>query len=213
LNNTEIRAPFAGVITRRFAQAGDFVTPTTSASTSDGATSTSIVELAKGLEVEAKVPEAIIARIQLGQLVDIRSDTYPNATFKGDVRLLAPRAVQDQQSSTSGTGSGVTTFHVKVSLKIGQEQLKSGMNVKLRFLGNKIPQASVIPLAAVVTQATGQTGVWVQDAKKQPQFRPVSLGSVSEDQVQILKGICRGQRILLSPPADQVIPGVDTMGF
>jgi HlyD family secretion protein len=213
LGNTEIRAPFAGVITRRFAQAGDFVTPTTSASTSDGATSTSIVELAKGLEVEAKVPEAIIARIQLGQSVDIRSDTYSNATFKGNVRLLAPRAVQDQQSSSSGTGSGVTTFRVKVSLTTGQEQLKSGMNVKLKFLGNKIPQALVIPLAAVVTQPTGQTGVWVQDAKQQPQLRPVSLGSVSGDQVQVLKGISQGQQILLSPPVDQMIPGVDTMGF
>jgi HlyD family secretion protein len=47
LKNTSIRAPFAGTITRRFAQEGDFVTPTTSASSSDGATSASIVELSR----------------------------------------------------------------------------------------------------------------------------------------------------------------------
>lgn len=43
LSHTLIRAPFDGIITQRFAQEGDFVTPTTSASTGAGATSTSIV--------------------------------------------------------------------------------------------------------------------------------------------------------------------------
>ncbi|MEO1433179.1 MAG: biotin/lipoyl-binding protein, partial [Cyanobacteria bacterium J06633_8] len=55
LNNMIIRAPFAGIITRRFATEGDFVTPTTSASSSEGATSTSIAELSRGLEIEAKI--------------------------------------------------------------------------------------------------------------------------------------------------------------
>lgn len=77
-NNTVIQAPFAGIITRRFAQEGDFVTPTTAASSSEGATSTSIVELSSGLEIEAKIPEANISKIQLGQRVDIKTDTYSN---------------------------------------------------------------------------------------------------------------------------------------
>lgn len=67
LENTLVRTPFAGIITRRYTDVGDFVTPTTSASTSDGATSASIAELSSGLEVEAKVPEASIARIKLVQ--------------------------------------------------------------------------------------------------------------------------------------------------
>ena len=40
-----IRAPFAGVVTERFAEPGAFVTPTTTASATAGATSSSIVEL------------------------------------------------------------------------------------------------------------------------------------------------------------------------
>ena len=52
-----VRAPFDGVITQRFADPGAFVTPTTTASATAGATSSSVVELAQGLEVLAKVPE------------------------------------------------------------------------------------------------------------------------------------------------------------
>ena len=204
LKNTSIRAPFAGTITRRFAQEGDFVTPTTSASSSDGATSASIVELSKGLEVEAKVPEASIAQIKQGQSVEIRADAYSDDIFKGRVRLIAPRAVQD---------NNVTSFRVKVALQTGQDKLKSAMNVKLAFFGDPISNALVVPQAAIVTKKDGQTGVLVPDKKNQAQFQPVTVGPTSGDQIQILQGVSKGERILLSPPEGQVIPGVDTVGF
>ena len=203
LENTLIRAPFAGTITRRFAQEGDFVTPTTSASSSDGATSASIAEISSGLEVEAKVPEASMARIKPGQRVEIRSDTYSDNTFAGRVRLVAPSAVQE---------NNVTAFRVKVVLQTGLDLLKSGLNVKLTFLGNPIHNAMVVPLAAIVTQKDGQTGVLVPDGKNQTQFRPVTVGAASGDQVQILQGVSKSEQILLSPPKGQIIPGVDTMG-
>lgn len=211
LEDTLVRAPFAGTITRKFAQEGDFVTPTTAASSSDGATSASIAELSSGLEVEAKVPEASIARIHTGQQVEIRSDAYPNKTFKGSVRLVAPRAAQDSSSQGSQSSGGVTSFRVKVALQTGQDLLKSGMNVKLSFISNKIDNALVVPLAAIVTQKDGQSGVWVPDENNKAQFRPVTSGSVSGNQIQILKGVTKGERILLSPPENQAIPGVDTM--
>ena len=202
--NASIRAPFAGIITRRFAQEGDFVTPTTSASSSDGATSASIVELSRGLEVEAKVPEASIARIKPGQSVEIRADAYTDNIFKGRVRLIAPRAVQE---------NNVTSFRVKVALQTGQDKLKAAMNVKLAFIGDSISNALVVPLAAIVTKKDGQIGVLVPDKNNQAQFRPVTVGPTSGDQIQILQGVSKGERILLSPPEGQVIPGVDTVGL
>ena len=207
LKNTFIRTPFAGTITRRFAQEGDFVTPTTSASTSDGATSTSLAELSSGLEVEAKVPEASIARIKPGQQVEVRSDAYPDDVFKGSVRLIAPRAVQETQDNK------VTSFRVKVILYTSQQKLKTGMNVKLTFKGDSLRNALVVPLAAIVTKKEGQTGVLVADENNQAKFRPVTVGSTSGDKVQILQGVSKGERILIAPPEGQVIPGVDSMGF
>ncbi|MCP6762152.1 MAG: efflux RND transporter periplasmic adaptor subunit [Fischerella sp. CENA71] len=212
LKNTLIRAPFAGTITRRFAQEGDFVTPTTSASASDGATSTSVAELSSGLEVEAKVPEASMSRIKLGQDVEIRSDTYPDDIFEGNVRLIAPTAIQESQQNHNAT-SNVTSFRVKVILRTGKDKLKSGMNVKLSFKGDSLHNVLVVPLAAIITKKDGQTGVLVFDENNQAKFRPVSVGFTSGDKIQIINGVSKGERILMNPPDSQSIPGVDTLGL
>lgn len=199
LTKTLVRAPFAGIITRSFADVGDFVTPTTSASASDSATAASIAELSSGLEVEAKIPEASIAPIKLGQTVEVRSDSYPDKVFKGRVRLISPRAVQE---------NNVTSFRVKVMLRTGLDILKAGMNVKLTFVGEPIKKALVVPLAAIATQKDGQKGVWLVKGQ-QSRFQFVRLGSESGSEAQVLEGLRAGDRIRLSPPANQPIPGVD----
>ena len=199
LDETVVRAPFDGIITRRFAEAGDFVSPATAASSSDGAASTSIAELSSGLEIEAKIPEASIAKLEVGQPVEVRSSAYPDEVFSGEVKLIAPRAVRDNQ---------VTVFRVKVTLKTGQEQLKSGMNVRLTFVGKPVSNALVIPLAAVVTQPDGTTGVYVSH-ENGPTLQPIQLGTTTETQVQVITGLQPGEKILIEPPADQIIEGVD----
>ena len=87
-----IRAPFSGTITARYAEPGAFVTPTTSASTNAGATSSAVVELSQGLEVVARVPESDIGRIAIGQKAQIRVDAFPDERFQARVSEIAPRA-------------------------------------------------------------------------------------------------------------------------
>jgi HlyD family secretion protein len=204
LNNTTIRAPFAGIITRRFAQEGDFVTPTTSASDGDGATSTSIVELSSGLEIEANISEANISKIQVGQKVEVYTDTFPDEIFKGKVSIIAPRAILH---------NNLTTFRVKISLQSGQEQLKSGMNVRLNMQTNPIENALVIPLSVVVTETNGDTGVYVPDAKIKTRFQKIDVGVTSGDKIQVTQGLKEGDRIFTTPPSHKKIEGVDTFNF
>lgn len=203
LDRTIVRAPFDGIITRRFADAGDFVTPTTAASTGDGATSSSIAELSSGLEVEAKVPEANIAKLQVGQVAEIRSSAYPDQVFMGEIKLIAPRAIQE---------NNVTVFQVKVLIETGQAELRSGMNVRLTFLGNPINDVLVIPLAAVVTQSDGETGVYLDNEAAKPMFQPIQIGLTTGTQVEVVEGLDSGDRILIEPPADVVVDGVDNTG-
>ena len=192
LENTIIRAPFGGVITQKYANVGAFVTPTTSASASASATSSSIVALASGLEVLAKVPEADVGKIKSEQAVEIVSDAYPGKTFKGRVRLIAPEAVKED---------GVTLFQVKVAIDTGKQELISGLNVDLTFLGEQIKDAFMVPTVAIVTEK-GNTGVLIPDSKNQPLFRPITIGSQVKDQTQILDGVKPGDRIFLNPPKD-----------
>jgi HlyD family secretion protein len=204
LDKTTVRAPFAGIITRRYAEVGDYVDSTTAASDTEGATSTSIAELASGLEIEAKIPEASIAQIKLGQTVNIQVDAYSNETFKGKVSLIAPRAIKD---------NNVTSFRVKVALTTGLEKLQSGMNTRLTFVGEPIIDAITIPLATVVTQADGTTGVYLADAENKAQFQPIKLGTASGDRVEILAGLTKGDHVFTTPPPNVTIEGVDTVNF
>jgi HlyD family secretion protein len=192
LENTVIRAPFTGIVTQKYANVGAFVTPTTSASTSESATSSSIVALARGLEILAKVPEADIGKIKQGQQVEIVADAYPDQIFKGRVRLIAPEAVKEE---------GVTLFQIRIAVDTGQKQLRSGLNVDLTFLGDQVSDALLVPTVAILTE-NGDTGVLIPDAKNKPQFRSVTIGSQIKNQTQILDGVKQGDRIFLNPPKD-----------
>ncbi|MBW4597437.1 MAG: efflux RND transporter periplasmic adaptor subunit [Brasilonema angustatum HA4187-MV1] len=195
LDNTIIRAPFSGVVTQKYANVGAYVTPTTSASSSASATSSSVVAVARGLEVLASVPEADIGRIKQGQQVEIVADAYPDQVFKGHVRLIAPEAVKEE---------GVTLFQIRVAIDTGRDKLRSGLNVDMTFLGDKVQDALLVPTVAIVTEK-GNTGVLVPDAKNKPQFRPVTIGAQVKDQTQVLEGLQGGDRIFLNPPADYMI--------
>ncbi|MEB3218710.1 MAG: efflux RND transporter periplasmic adaptor subunit [Nostocales cyanobacterium 94392] len=194
LDNTIIRAPFSGIITQKFANIGAFVTPTTSASTSASATSSSVVALARGLEVLANVPEADIGKIQVGQQVDIVADAYPDQVFKGEVRLIAPEAVSEQ---------GVTLFQVRVAINTGKDKLLSGLNVNLTFLGDEV-NALWVPTVTIVTEK-GETGVLAPDKNNKVQFRKVTIGSQVGNETQVLEGLQIGDRIFTSPPNDYKI--------
>jgi len=199
LSDTVIRAPFTGLVTQKNASEGAFVTPTTSASSgtsssnSSLANSTSIVVLAKGLEILAEVPEVDIGQIRSGQQVEIVADSYPDRVFKGHVRLVAPEAIVDQN---------VTSFQVRVALDSGTDKLLSGMNVDLTFLGQNLNDALVVPTVSIVTQQ-GKTGVLVPGEQNKPEFRPVTIGSSIQDQTQILQGLKQGDRVFLDLPKDQ----------
>jgi len=193
LADTVIRAPFSGIVTQKYATEGAFVTPTTSASSTTSATSTSVVAIAKGLEVLAEVPETDIGQIKLGQSVEIVADAYPDQVFQGRVRLVAPEAVVEQN---------VTSFQVRVNIETGKNQLKSGMNADVTFLGNKLDNALVIPTVAIATQK-GQTGVFVPDRQGEPQFRPVTIGPTLQNQTQVLAGLKAGEQVFTEFPKDR----------
>ncbi|BAY26112.1 secretion protein HlyD [Calothrix sp. NIES-2100] len=195
LADTVIRAPFTGIVTQKYANVGSFVTPTTSASSSASATSSSIVAVARGLEVLAQVPEADIGRIKPGQQVEIVADAYPDQIFKGRVRLIAPEAVVEQ---------GVTSFQVRVALDTGIDKLRSGLNVDLTFVGDRVNNALVLPTVAIVTEK-GQTGVLIPDENNKPQFRQITVGAQIQDQTQVLEGVKGGDRIFVNPPKDYKI--------
>ncbi|WP_259737661.1 efflux RND transporter periplasmic adaptor subunit [Synechococcus sp. CS-205] len=185
-----IRAPFDGLITQRFADPGAFVTPTTSASANAGASSSSVVELAQGLEVVAKVPENDIGRINIGQSASVRVDAFPDRRFAARVIQVAPRAVKN---------NNVTSFEVKLALTDPDNLLRIGMTADIDFQTGSLPPQTLVPTVAVVTE-DGRPGVLLVGKDNQPRFQPVTLGSSSGRNTQILTGLEQGTRVFIDLP-------------
>ena len=185
-----VRAPFSGVISQRYADPGSFVTPTTTASATAGATSSSIVELAQGLEVVAKVPESDIGRIRFGQNASVRVDAFPDRSFASRVKRITPRAIKL---------NNVTSFDVVLRLLEPPGALRIGMTADVGFQTGQIQAKTLIPTVAVVTE-DGRPGVLLVGEGNEPKFQPVELGISSGKSTQILSGLTSGTRVFIDLP-------------
>lgn len=191
INDTVIRAPFSGVITRKFADPGSFVTPTTSSSAVSSATSSSILALAATNQIVAKVPETSISRIKVGQRVTIDADAFPGKSFTGTVVQVANQSTVDQN---------VTNFEVKASIDDRQNNLQAGMNVNAKFSVGQIENALVVPTVAIVRQAEG-TGVLLSGREQgKPRFQRITTGATVDDKTIVESGLKEGDRVLISFP-------------
>jgi HlyD family secretion protein len=191
LNDTKVVAPFDGIVLKKIAEVGSFVSPSVSGGA--GTSSASIVTLASDrLQVVVNLSEAQIAQVKLRQSVKIKADAVPGKTFTGKVDQIAPQASVTQN---------VTSFEVRSAIEApGQSALKVGMNVETEFEVGQLDNALVLPNAAVVRQAEG-TGVYVLNADRKPVFQPIQIGITAGDQTEVKSGLQGTEQVLLSPPA------------
>jgi HlyD family secretion protein len=192
INDTIIRAPFDGVVTKKFADPGAFVTPTTSASSVAGAASNSILTLASTNQVVANLSESNIAQVRLGQKVMIRADAFPGKKFEGKVNQIAAQATVEQN---------VTSFEVKIALPDAEAQkvLRSGMNVETEFQVGELKNALVVPTVAVVRQQRA-TGVFVPGPDDKPIFTRIETGATVNNKTEVKSGLQGTERVLISFP-------------
>jgi len=192
INDTKIRAPFSGIVTRKYADPGAFVTPTTAGSAVSSATSSSILSLASKNQVVANVAESNIAQIQLGQNASIQADAYTGKTFTGKVSQISPQSIVQQN---------VTSFEVKASIVDDEKKmLRSGMNVNVEFKAGELKDVLVVPTAAIVRQQK-ETGVFVaggEDGK--PQFVPIKTGMTVDDKTEVRSGLKGNEKVFISLP-------------
>ncbi|MEH2091038.1 efflux RND transporter periplasmic adaptor subunit [Nostoc sp.] len=203
IDDTVIRAPFAGIIARKYADPGAFVTPTTAGSAVTSATSSSILALASTNEIVAQVAEASIAQIRVGQVAVIKVDAYSGKTFEGKVTQVATQSLVQQN---------VTSFEVKVAVADSQKLLSQGMNVTIDFKAGELNQVLVVPTAAIVQQKTSQ-GVYVAKTGGDPVFMPIVVGTTVNDKTEVKSGLTGNERVLLSfPPGTRKVTPITDGG-
>ncbi|GEM83499.1 efflux RND transporter periplasmic adaptor subunit [Meiothermus hypogaeus] len=138
LANTKIYAPFDGVVAEVNAQVGSIgVGATVSNST---ALLTLIDDSSVNLPVQ--IDESEIAKVRVGQRVEVTLDAFSGETFEGKVTAIAPKA-QIQQN--------IAFFYVTVNIPNPQRKLRPGMSAEGEIIIEEIQDALTIPKRAVQT--------------------------------------------------------------
>ncbi|MEO0395167.1 MAG: efflux RND transporter periplasmic adaptor subunit [Cyanobacteria bacterium P01_A01_bin.137] len=194
IRDTQIMAPFDGVISQIYAEIGSFVSPSISGSGGVDSSSSSILMLSSSRnQVWVNLPESQIADVELGQSVLFKADAFPGESFRGEVEHIAAQASVSQN---------VTSFEVKVSIEQqAAEKLKIGMNVEAQFEIGSLDQALLVPNAAVVRRLEGE-GVYVLSDERTPTFQPIETGITAGSQTEVTSGLNGNEQVLISPPAE-----------
>ena len=186
LADTVIRAPLAGVVSKRHAQAGEKVAPDMPIFT--------IVNL-RQLTLEAQVPASEVPRVKVGQEVQFKVDGYRQRNFAGKVARISPT-----------TEAGSRSMLVYISVDNSDAALRGGMFAKGNITTDKSAPAPVVPIAAVRTEK-GQQVVWKIEGNKVV-AQPVTIGMRNEEEgmAQVTAGLEKGASVIVAR-LDGVKPG------
>ena len=190
LNNTVIRAPFAGVVVTKNAQPGEMISPI---SAGGGFTRTGICTIVDmtSLEIEVDVNEAYIQRVQSGQPVDAVLDAYPDWNIPAEVIAIVPTA--DRQKAT---------VRVRIGFRERDERVLRDMGVKVAFLGGngdsaETTQANIYINRDALRSDNEGSFVWIV-RNDTVQRRAVSSRPSSSRGQQVTSGLSPGDRIIVA---------------
>jgi len=193
LDDTVVRAPFAGVVTDKAAQPGEIVSPV---SAGGGFTRTGICTIVDmdSLEVEVDVAESFINRVTPGMPATVKLNAYPDWEIPADVIAVIPTADRSKATVT-----------VRVELKAKDARIVPEMGARVTFLSpapagarpGAVQRGVIVPNDAVKTEDGGQAVVFViEDGRVER--RAVGLGPQESAGQVVLAGLRPGDVVAIS---------------
>ena len=164
----EVRAPFAGEIVERSAVRG------------------ALVEAGKSLFTLAdrsvmwamlNIPESALARVKVGQTVELRVESLPGQTFTGKLTWIG--AEVDEKSRMARARAEVANL---------EGLLKSRMFAQARILTRNAEGALLLPSSAI-QRMEGKSFVFVKLGEDLFDARVVRLGAKFDGKVEIVEGL------------------------
>jgi RND family efflux transporter MFP subunit len=194
LDNTVVRAPFAGVVIAKSAQPGEIISPL---SAGGGFTRTGIGTIVDmdSLEVEVDVGESFIGRVAPKMPVEATLNAYPDWKIPAEVIAIIPTADR-----------GKATVKVRIALLQKDARIVPEMGVRVSFLeapnaaGEDRPQGVRVPVAAIA-QRGGRQVVFALGGDDTVEQRDISTGIALGEDRQVLSGVSSGETVVLHPPA------------
>jgi RND family efflux transporter MFP subunit len=180
LERHHLVAPYDGVISRRLADAGEWVQ-----------TGMPVVELVslENPRLDVQAPQEYFAAISHDSKVTVRLDAFPDREFAGRVAAMVP--VKDDVART---------FLTRIEWQNGEEKAGPGMSGNATFEIRSGGHVVQVPRDAVVRFPDGGAKVWaiVEDGGRTlVQARDVVLGNALGGTVHVIRGLEGGTRVVV----------------
>jgi HlyD family secretion protein len=183
LGYTEIRAPYAGTVTRRTVDTGHFVQPVS------GPQSTPLMEVARTdtVRIFVDVPELEAGQVDVGDPAEVRVQAADAQAMAACVTRTSGALLESNHS-----------LRVEIDVPNAEGRLRSGMYATVTIRLDERPEGIVIPVTAVVREGTATFCCVVRDGKIER--RPVELGLRSGGSVEVRSGLDEHSPIVIKQP-------------
>jgi membrane fusion protein (multidrug efflux system) len=176
LRDTEIRAPFDGIVEKRLVNLGELVK-----------TQMPVMAIVRvdPLKVIAEIPEKMAPWIRDGQPVQLNVDAYPDRMFIGKVSRISP-----------AVNTATRAFPFEALVPNQDATLKPGTFARVHIESGKIDTVLTLPYSAMQYRY-GVNRVFLVDGDKLA-VRELKVGERLGDRMEILSGVKAGDRVAAS---------------
>jgi len=194
LDNTIVRAPFAGVVTVKAAQPGEMISPVSAGGGSIRTGIGTIVDM-DSLEIQVDVSEAYINRVQPGQNVEAELNAYPEWRIPAEVIAIVPTADRSK-----------ATVKVRIALGTKDPRIVPEMGVRVAFLESRPadsnapppPRGVLVPAEAIRQDESKDIVFLMRDGRAER--RAVTLGGSLGESRQVQAGVSAGDTVIVQAP-------------
>ncbi len=184
LADTQVSAPFAGVLGLRNVSLGSYVTPENVITTLDDT---------DPIKLDFAVPETVLARLEPGLSIAAKSAAWPGVKFAGRVESIDTRV--DPVSRT---------LTIRALLPNAEERLRPGMFLTVTLLRDDV-RALVVPETAIVPERS-RSFVFVVGSDDTVERREVNTGRRKPGLVEVTGGLSAGEFVVVEG-TQKAIPG------
>jgi RND family efflux transporter MFP subunit len=185
MDYTRVTAPFAGVITKRYADTGSMIQAGTASQTQ----AMPVVRLSENslLRLILPVPESSVPTVHLGQQVEVRVPTLHRG-FPGKVARFADKV-----------SLATRTMDTEVDVPNPSLVLIPGMYAEVNLTLDRHNAVLALPIMAVdMDQDSSSGSVMIVTPNNRVEVRKLALGIETSDRVEVRAGLNEGDMVVLS---------------